>query len=795
MQLGSKAFNAPEGAYITMMELNVHRALASSNSNYLTLPGLAGLSANAALGAANGTATSSSIPIPAVVGAISNTTSMIAGSQTANASGSAPAGTAENLSISGPAVHMPSVPGILANADGTNPSVAPPAYPCSLATVLIKFPPAPPANPFPHPGFLTSATKYTRSKETTTDQTINDPPSAEVTDSATSSFDDSTMPVHPSNKVSGSPGNLSNCPPEGRINQSGTPSKTRGLNFSSTFTSLSNTKAGTTNHATSASHHPSSINNLSSRPRAAFKGSTSTFIKSSDGLPLPHSLLKTFYAASTEPNTAGYSKEEGEERLFGFYTWNRTVTWVQLSPGRQSGDSLVKITFQAPPTCVSVNRFTASFNALDVIIGFSTGDLVYFDPFCARYTRFNKGGCISSSPVTRVIWLPSSTEMREGCFLSSHMDGTVIGWDKEREDFVGFIPEPWPNLSPTDARRKSTNGTSNGLRPDCSNKPLDERVHDIVVSRIPSAQATEKKGRMNPIFHWRVSQKAARDVAFSPNSQYCAVVSEDGCLRIIDFHNEKLLDTYMSYFGAFLCVSWSLDGRLVFTGGQDDYVTVYAPLEQRVIARCQGHSSFVTGLAYDFWNSDERSSRFASVSEDGKLIFWDLSSASLNRPRLQQQSSGFSAGGSGCSLNGRKQHNLTNLRPSQQREEEQRKNNGFHEENLLGSITNHHSSKDYQISQRDHCHNLTSDTKTMNTDYNSLLAIENGSMNDQFVSSRGVHLSPGRNEIAILQPVMVKEISSDPLCEIIFEKDWLIIGSRTSQIQVFGRASANNINK
>ncbi|KNZ43763.1 hypothetical protein VP01_988g1 [Puccinia sorghi] len=57
------------------------------------------------------------------------------------------------------------------------------------------------------------------------------------------------------------------------------------------------------------------------------------------------------------------------------------------------------------------------------------------------------------------------------------------------------------------------------------------------------------------------------------------------------------------------------------TGGQDDLVTAYSLIEQRVIARCQGHASFVTALSFDPWFSDDRSCRFASVSEDCKLIF------------------------------------------------------------------------------------------------------------------------------------------------------------------------------
>jgi len=56
------------------------------------------------------------------------------------------------------------------------------------------------------------------------------------------------------------------------------------------------------------------------------------------------------------------------------------------------------------------------------------------------------------------------------------------------------------------------------------------------------------------------------------------------------------------------------------TGGQDDLVTIFSPWEQRVVARCQGHSSFVSAVAFDELHCDGRSYRFGSVGEDNKLI-------------------------------------------------------------------------------------------------------------------------------------------------------------------------------
>lgn len=127
------------------------------------------------------------------------------------------------------------------------------------------------------------------------------------------------------------------------------------------------------------------------------------------------------------------------------------------------------------------------------------------------------------------------------------------------------------------------------------------------------------------------------DFAMSPDDQYCAVTSEDGCLRIIECSSQRLLDTFQGYFGALTCVNWSPDGRFVLTGGQDDLACVWSPFEQRIVARCEGHSSFLTGLSFDPWRCDSRTQRFASVSEDCKLILWDLSSAALQRPKGHHQ--------------------------------------------------------------------------------------------------------------------------------------------------------------
>ncbi|KAI7944976.1 hypothetical protein MJO28_010671 [Puccinia striiformis f. sp. tritici] len=589
-----------------------------------------------------------------------------------------PATTSSAVPPPPPPLLIPIQPGLPANADVSQTLVGPPTYNSKLETISIHFPLLPPPNPFPHPGFL-SATKYSNKK-------INGPDiDEELIDASSSSTDDQSHKIHSKKSVS----------------------------------------SGITNN----------------RPRAAFKGSTSTFIKSSEGLPIPQSTIKTFYT-----ETAG--EDGGEERTFGLYTWNKSLFFVQLSPPTNTSQ-IFRINFASYPSAIRINKQTISASSIEIIVGFTSGDILYFDPFCGRYTRLNKGGIVSTSTVTNLEWLKGSNQ-----FVSSHRDGSLMYWDKERDDWnlsTPFVfnsatsdriiqPTPKPNPNPT------TTTTTIDI-------DIDPRSDDIIISdglgpssNTIHADTHHKRARFNPISHWKIATKSVSDFAFSPDSKFCAIVSEDGTLRIIDTQAEKLIDTYSSYFGALLSVCWSHDGRFVFTGGQDDLVTIYSPIEQRVIARCQGHSSFVTKIGFDPWVSDEKSCRFGSVSDDCKLIFWDLSGACLAKPRLQQINS--------------------------------------HNSRRQSLVSNHSISPVHQYSLPENHLKEQRGRQQQQTD--PPVVVDSN-------KSRDFHTAPGRNEVAILQPVMVKEIGIDPLSSISYHRGMVVVGSRTGQISVFGRPTPTTL--
>lgn len=200
------------------------------------------------------------------------------------------------------------------------------------------------------------------------------------------------------------------------------------------------------------------------------------------------------------------------------------------------------------------------------------------------------------------------------------MAGSMVVYDKDKED-APFVPEEGLN---------------------------SEKVTGFKVKK----SVESKNQKTNPIAYWNISKQPINAFAFSPDCLHLAVVSEDGCLRIIDYVKEKwveiqpefafpeilsvhnrLLDTYNGYYGGLLCVCWSPDGRYILTGGQDDLVSIWSFSDQRIVARCQGHYSWVTGVAFDPWRCDERTYRFGSVGEDCRLLLWDFSVGMLHRPK------------------------------------------------------------------------------------------------------------------------------------------------------------------
>ncbi|KAK3051729.1 hypothetical protein LTR09_007029 [Extremus antarcticus] len=309
--------------------------------------------------------------------------------------------------------------------------------------------------------------------------------------------------------------------------------------------------------------------------------------------------------------------ERSQDGLMAFANINRAYVWLDLNSDIKT-ENLTKVLFtKAHALCHDVNTLTKSVSHVDIIMGFNTSDIIWYEPMSQKYARLNKNGQITTSPIQRILWLPN----KENLFITAHFDGTLMVYDKEKED-AAFVPEDAPPVE---------NGHTNG---ETKTKP------GFTITK--SVQSRDQK--TNPVAAWKLSNMKLNDMTFSPDGQLLAIVCEDGTLTILDYIHERVLDVYRSYYGAMLCCTWSPDGRYVLTGGQDDLVSIWSLADQELVARCVGHESWVTDVKFDPWRCDERNYRFGSVGEDCRLLLWDFSVGMLRRPKVRARGS---VGGTG----------------------------------------------------------------------------------------------------------------------------------------------------
>eukprot|EP00047_Mylnosiga_fluctuans_P020633 m.94428 g.94428 ORF g.94428 m.94428 type:complete len:421 (-) comp8570_c0_seq1:2404-3666(-) len=248
---------------------------------------------------------------------------------------------------------------------------------------------------------------------------------------------------------------------------------------------------------------------------------------------------------------------------------------------------------QALPTCHDLNPMKRPHNSLELLIGFSSGEVVFRELISRRSTRTNTEGRLSKSAVTAIRWMPGEDQ-----YLCGFADGTLLAMclDRVVESALVIPKRPAPG----------------------------------------AFQIVHSKEATNPAAQWLFGADtgAIHAIAFSPDCTCVAVACASGMLYVVDVRAERIVFSASSYFGALYCATWSPDGDYIITGGQDDLVTIWSFHEHDIVARAQGHSSWVTAVAFDpHRGTDEHCYRFGSVGQDARLCLWDFSAASLRQPR------------------------------------------------------------------------------------------------------------------------------------------------------------------
>ena len=412
--------------------------------------------------------------------------------------------------------------------------------------------------------------------------------------------------------------------------------------------------------------------------------------------------------------------EHSADGMFAFANVNRAFVWLDLS-SEMKVENMTKVLFtKAHVLSHDVNQATKSSGHLDIVMGFNTSDIIWYEPMSQKYARINKNGAIRGGAVQSILWVPG----KEHLFLAAFADGTLIAFDKDKED-APFTPEESTPVQNGDAAVNGNGTTTNGTtQPQNAFKVLK------------SINSRDQKS--NPVAAYKVSNLKINMMAFSPDGSMLALVCEDGTLTILDYVKEKVLDVYRSYYGAMLCVTWSPDGRYVLTGGQDDLVSIWSLQERMLVARCVGHESWVLDVKFDFWRCDERNYRFGSVGEDCRLLLWDFSVGMLRRPKAPRNRASASIS---ASAGGRKESMTT-----------------------VGRLRSNSSRSVTQVQSQ-----LSDGTD----------GLVGGEEEEEEVEV--VHAVDSKAQTAALPPVMSKSVDKHPLCWLGFEEGGILTSCKDGE--------------
>ncbi|XP_017848847.1 WD repeat-containing protein 20 isoform X2 [Drosophila busckii] len=277
------------------------------------------------------------------------------------------------------------------------------------------------------------------------------------------------------------------------------------------------------------------------------------------------------------------------------------------------------------PSCHDFNANAATPTGAPLLVGFTTGQIQLVSPQQGpRELRklFNEERLIDKTKVTCLKWLPNSPHL----FLASHASGHLYLYNEEL---------PCAATAPSYQPFKVGDG------------------YTILTCK--------SKSTRNPLYKWVFSTEncCINELCFSPCGANLALVSQDGFLRVFHYDTMELLGIARSYFGGFLCVCWSPDGKYIVVGGEDDLVTVWSLHERRVVARGQGHRSWVSVVAFDPYTTSYTNWDGGDFSDDEN----QLNDYTATREDRFSGDSTANGGFEGFDKNSTPLHNATKPRP------------------------------------------------------------------------------------------------------------------------------------
>lgn len=263
------------------------------------------------------------------------------------------------------------------------------------------------------------------------------------------------------------------------------------------------------------------------------------------------------------------------------------------------GEPLAKINFAKEwPLCHAINPYTANAQQLDLIVGMSSGDLVWLDLISQRYERINKIGNVSHSPVTAITWLPNS----ESLVMAAHVDGAVVIYDIYAEDSAPSTPNY------------------------VSGQNMSLSMSDV----------NDRRNCVKAVYH--LMRKQISSMLFISSNQV-VIAGKTDYLVLFELETERSTDLIPTLFGGVQALAQSPDGRFLAIAGEDDMIGVFDISKGfSLAARLLGHKAYVKSVIFDHYQDYNEiqagTYRLASVGEDRQLIVWDFAPRTLSSPKM-----------------------------------------------------------------------------------------------------------------------------------------------------------------
>lgn len=150
--------------------------------------------------------------------------------------------------------------------------------------------------------------------------------------------------------------------------------------------------------------------------------------------------------------------------------------------------------------------------------------------------------------MVEIKWLPGS----ETLSLAAHNDGSLIVYDREKDDAPFFPEDPPPDYASVLLHHPAvtaSNGRGHGHAP----APASAYGHghgsgaSLMGFFGVRKSVRSPNQKTNPLSYWSVAKGPIAAYAFSPDGEHLAVVSEDGCLRVLNFVKEKSVPPHTAH--------------------------------------------------------------------------------------------------------------------------------------------------------------------------------------------------------------------------------------------------------